>query len=994
MEATARNRKVNTANTTKKNTEKTKKRTKIGQWNVRTLNQEGKLAQVIKEMERYQIDILGVSETRWKGSGEITTIDKHCFLYSGLKGEDDIHEYGVGIILSARFRNALIEWQPISERIITARVKAQNQGVTVVQCYAPTDVSETEHKEQFYSLLDKTITKINKNDAIILMGDFNAQVGSENEDLEHVIGKHGIGTQSENGELLIELCGNHNLKIGGTLFEHKKCHKVTWISPDQKSENQIDHICISNKWRNALIDVRNKRGADADTDHHLLMAKMRFEFTKHKQNCENIKRRTYDVEKARNPEIRNAFTERVRQKAGETKQTMTIEEIWQKCKSAFNEAGNETFCISRKSRAEWISHDTWEKIKERRKCKERKLQANDEETKTQAQLAYTRQSKEVKRSIKRDRQIYMEELAEKAQTAAHKGNSKELYSIIRKLAGRTNRATNAPIKGKHEEILSTVEQQLQRWREHFQEVMNMESDGIQLPEEIIGQELEINTDPPTKEELMKAIQQMKSGKSPGSDQLTADLLKIDVTLAADILHPLMEKIWIEETLPQDWKEGTVVKVPKKGDLQQCKNWRGISLLSVPSKIFYRIILNRIERTLDTGLRKEQSGFRAGHSCTDHINTIRILIDQSLEYQAPLQLLFIDYERAFDSINREYIWAVLKNRGLPSKIIKLIRAGYEGYKCRVLHKGKLSTPFEAATGVRQGCILSPLLFLIVMDNVLINALKDKKWGINWSLTGTLQDLEYADDVCLISKTTQQMQAKLNSLQEESQKAGLKINKEKTKVLNTNLTIANDLRIAGDPIEVVREFVYLGSIVSGEGGSLVDVQHRINKARASFSTMRSVWRARNISELTKLKIFNATVKPVLLYGSETWCVTNKIKTKLQSFVNRCLRHILRIWWPEIISNAELWARTGQEDINNEIKKRKYNWLGHTLRKAREEPCRAVLEWNPQGKRRPGRPRTTWRRTVAEECRKSFAQLKPIADDRQQWKEFVTTLCPARE
>lgn len=232
----------------------------------------------------------------------------------------------------------------------------------------------------------------------------------------------------------------------------------------------------------------------------------------------------------------------------------------------------------------------------------------------------------------------------------------------------------------------------------------------------------------------------------------------------------------------------------------------------------------------------------------------ILIDQSLEYQAPLQLLFIDYERAFDSINREYIWAALKNRGLPSKIIKLIRAGYEGYKCRVLHKGKLSTPFEAATGVRQGCILSPLLFLIVMDNVLINTLKDKKWGINWGLTGTLQDLDYADDVCLISKTTQQMQAKLNSLQEESRKAGLKINKEKTKVLNINLTTASDLRIMGDPIEVVREFVYLGSIVSGEGGSLVDVQHRINKARASFSTMRNVWRARNISELTKLNIFN--------------------------------------------------------------------------------------------------------------------------------------------
>jgi hypothetical protein len=95
-----------------------------------------------------------------------------------------------------------------------------------------------------------------------MMGDFNAKVGCNNEDFEHVMGKHGTGDCNENGELLIETCGNHGLMIGGTLFPHRECHKVTWMSPDpqDRTQNQIDHICISKNWRKSLLDVCNERG--------------------------------------------------------------------------------------------------------------------------------------------------------------------------------------------------------------------------------------------------------------------------------------------------------------------------------------------------------------------------------------------------------------------------------------------------------------------------------------------------------------------------------------------------------------------------------------------------------------------------------------------------------------------------------------------------------------------------------------------------------------
>ena len=107
------------------------------------------------------------------------------------------------------------------------------------------------------------------------MGDMNAKIGVNNEGLEHVIGKHGLDETNENGERFINLCASQEMVIGGTLFPHKRCHKVTWVSPDQKTENQIDHVAISKKFRRSLTDVRSKRGADVGSDHHLVVAEFK-----------------------------------------------------------------------------------------------------------------------------------------------------------------------------------------------------------------------------------------------------------------------------------------------------------------------------------------------------------------------------------------------------------------------------------------------------------------------------------------------------------------------------------------------------------------------------------------------------------------------------------------------------------------------------------------------------------------------------------------------
>ena len=155
-------------------------------------------------------------------------------------------------------------------------------------------------------------------------------------------------------------------------------------------------------------------------------------------------------------------------------------------------------------------------------------------------------------------------------------------------------------------------------------------------------------------------------------------------------------------------------------------------------------------------------------------------------------------------------------------------------------------------------------------------------------------------------------KMDDLWKESKKAGLEINSSKTEEIRVNTIVKQRLRLNGEDIKRSSDFYYLGSIVTENGRTSREVNVRIQKARGSFSNLRSVWLSKSIRKGTKIRIFNACVKSVLLYGCETSLVTKDIQRKLQTFVNRCLRYRLRIRWPNIISNKDLWKVTRQEEI----------------------------------------------------------------------------------
>ena len=159
------------------------------------------MAQVIAEIKRYKLNILGISESRWERSGKMMTGTGETILYSGR--EDDLHHEDVAIILNKGMEKCLLEWKPVISKTILARLKGRQTNVTIVQCYAPTKDSDNVDKEGFYEQLQATFDGAHRKDMLLVMGDLNAKVGSENVNYERVMGREGCGVQNDNGDRVL-----------------------------------------------------------------------------------------------------------------------------------------------------------------------------------------------------------------------------------------------------------------------------------------------------------------------------------------------------------------------------------------------------------------------------------------------------------------------------------------------------------------------------------------------------------------------------------------------------------------------------------------------------------------------------------------------------------------------------------------------------------------------------------------------------------------------
>ena len=404
-----------------------------------------------------------------------------------------------------------------------------------------------------------------------------------------------------------------------------------------------------------------------------------------------------------------------------------------------------------------------------------------------------------------------------------------------------------------------------------------------------------------------------------------------------------------------------------------------------------IIYARLKDEAQGALSEEQAGFRKDRGCSDHIFALRHIIEPCEEWQKGVLLNFLDFKRAFDSVHRASMWKIVRLYGIPTKLVNLMKSMYDGTESCVRVSQGHTDFFNVDSGVRQGDSLSPLLFNIVLDFVM-KKVEQIGGGIEWTAGRRLRNLAYADDICFLSEDMTDMRRMTEAVVTEAAKVGLRVNTRKTELMKIRIEDTESFVIEGENIQEVDKFVYLGCEVRKDGNIRNEVGIRIGKACAAFKNMEKVWNENGMLLRTKLKLFNSIVLSVLLYGCQSWKGLKEIEERVRRFKSGCLRKIMKIRWFEMVSEEELRRRTGQPSIIEKLRVSRWRWYGHVLRMPEERIPKQAWQWRPEGRRRVGRPKDTWQRTIQRDMTEKAldrADVEARAGDRDAWRKFVADL-----
>ena len=260
---------------------------------------------------------------------------------------------------------------------------------------------------------------------------------------------------------------------------------------------------------------------------------------------------------------------------------------------------------------------------------------------------------------------------------------------------------------------------------------------------------------------------------------------------------------------------------------------------------------------------------------------------------------------------------------------------------------------------------------------------------------ISDLDFADDIAIIESTLKELEASTNAVSKKASGTGLIINKAKTHTMKLSKDKAenqtnNTIKINDQEIETVNKFTYLGSIISDDGKLDLEINERIRKASYAYKKQAKVWSNSKVSVKTKMKIYNSTVISTLLYGAESWNITDAQSKRVNAFGMRCLRRILKIKWQEHKTNEEVLKITEQKDILSQIKKRRLNWYGHVKRMDPTRIPQRLLNWNPKGTRTRGKQKQRWLDLVKQDAAEAgFMEMEKfdlVTKNRVKWKLLV--------
>ena len=301
-------------------------------------------------------------------------------------------------------------------------------------------------------------------------------------------------------------------------------------------------------------------------------------------------------------------------------------------------------------------------------------------------------------------------------------------------------------------------------------------------------------------------------------------------------------------------------------MQKFPNYLTIALISHASKVMLKILQAKLQQYLNHKLSDVQAGFRKGRRTRDQIANICWIIEKAKEFQKDIYFCFIDYPKAFDCVDHNKLWKTLKEMGTPDHLTCLLRYLYASQEATVSVGHGIKDWFQIGKGVHQGCIiLSLYLFNLYAEYIMRNAgLEETQAGIK--IAGrNINNLRYADDTTLITESEEELKSLLMKVKEVSEKVGLKLNVQKTKIMASGPITS--LQIDGVTVETVSDFIFLGSKITADGDCSHEIKRRLPLGRKAMTNLDSILKSRDITLPTKVHLVKAMVFPVVMYGCES-------------------------------------------------------------------------------------------------------------------------------
>ena len=1020
--------------------------------NVRGLKSAEKVDELFNIMSARDVFAACLQET-WRSGKEMLQHDKYRLIMAGLNAKEmkgRRGSQGVAIALSPK---AELAWaaggsethDDLGARALAVRLamkdeKGKELGIFLVAAYAPVGTDKQEKWDDFFAVLDKCILRKRSADILYIGGDTNSSMGVSDErgssDTHSVVGAFGIKHVNDSGQRFKSYLATNNLCVMTTRF--RKRSFVTWVHPRSKMGHQIDHIitCRSDAYRFLDAGVTSQL---VDSDHCAVYGKLYVAKQLAKRATPRERLLCLDYSSLSTQEAMSDFNQTLltKYREGDESKTTYIR---------LAEAATYTtrHNLSRKQRAQptWFANAAEQLLPLIRTRNQAMMAAFGR--RTRATTDRLRQARhEVKRAVTRAKNQWLIYQCDSLNESVRRGTKDcwDTITRIKKGMVKSKPFTEKQMKKTDGTTASSPQENAEVFRDHFEKLFvrtpsHEENVVDDLPQKSFFPGL---AHVPTDDEIISATRRLKN-KAPGASGLSPQIWKsmLDCPETFAILKSVLLEFWETENTPEQWEVGLLKILAKKGDLSQPGNYRGIVLLETLYKIAAIILHDRLQPVVESIDHEEQCGFRPQRGCSDGIFTVKLAIKKRREHGLETWVMFLDLVKAFDRVPRQALWEVLKKFGVPPKIIRLLQSLHahvtvEFTVCDVTHT------LDCTIGVKQGDILGPTLFTFYIAAIMITwrasyerplclystKMDDTLTGRRHTARGeefAVTDSEYADDTAVMFPSREDLDDGVPKVIAHFARWGMEIHtgnrattppkESKTEILfvskpekmykNADTYDGADLSDIslgqeGVYIPVVNKFCYLGSWITRDGRDDLDVDTRIEKAGAAFGALRkSVFGSLKISMRAKKFVYIRLVLPILLYGSELWCLTEKSLNKLRLFHARCIRTLCRVTRRHTrthrITTSTLLERVGLPPIDNLVTMNLLRWAGHVMRMGPSRlPRKLITAWVREPRPR-GCPQFTYGRGIYKALKKMDVAKEEWYEKsqcRDDWREMINSL-----